>query len=205
MRYSCLVCLILVCLVSLSRAEEYPFHSEQDIANAQSGELLVKTGVFEIGDERYDADYCTMIVPENRNNKNSRLIHLPVVRICSRNTEPLEPIFLLTGGPGLSNIWQDPPEWLLVNHDIVMVGYRGFDGSVFLECPEASDAVQVASAPLSSENIKKLGTALHKSYERLKSEGVDIDGYTMVEVADDIDNARKKLGYEKANLYSISY
>jgi pimeloyl-ACP methyl ester carboxylesterase len=209
MKHWCLGCMLLICLATLSMryslAEEYPFHSEQDIAGAQSGEMLIKTGIFQIGAEQYDADYCTMVVPENRNSSDSRLINLPVVRIRSKNNEPKEPVFLLTGGPGASNIWERPPSWLLEHHDLVMVGYRGYDGSVFLECPEVAEAVQVVVDPLSNENIKKLGIALNKAYERFRSEGVDIDGYTMVEVVDDIDNARDKLGYGKANLYSFSY
>ena len=209
MKHWCLACMVLVCLALLSMrhslAEKYPFHSGQDIADAQSGEMLIKTGIFQMGEEQYDADYCTMVVPENRSSSDSRLINLPVVRMHSRNDKPKEPVFLLTGGPGISNIWEHPPAWLLENHDLVMVGYRGYDGSVFLECPEAAEAIQVESNPLSSENIKNLGTALHKAYKRLRNAGVDIDGYTMVEVADDIENARYRLGYGKVNLYSFSY
>ena len=35
-------------------------------------------------------------------------------------------------------------EGLVENHDFVMVGYRGLDGSVVLDCPEISDAIKFA-------------------------------------------------------------
>jgi hypothetical protein len=95
MKHWFLGCMVLICLAPLSMryslAEEYPFHSEQDIAGAQSGEMLIKIGIFQIGEERYDTDYCSMVVPENRNSSDSRLIHLPVVRIRSKNDKPKEP------------------------------------------------------------------------------------------------------------------
>ena len=31
---------------------------------------------------------------------------------------------------------------LIDNHDIVMVGYRGVDGSVVLDCPEVAEALK---------------------------------------------------------------
>jgi len=79
------------------------------------------------------------------------------------------------------------------------------DGSVSLDLPEVAEAVQVEKNPLSSENLEKLGKAYLTAFQRLKREGVDIDGYTMVEVIDDIEAAREELGYEKINLYSLSY
>src|SRR4030065_747584 len=46
------------------------------------------------------------------------------------------PVFHLPGGPGGSNIAWAPPDWLLEDHDVVMVGYRGVEGTVVLSCPE---------------------------------------------------------------------
>ncbi len=86
-----------------------------------------------------------------------------------------------------------------------MVGYRGVDGSVSLNLPEVAEAVQVEKDPLSSENLEKLGKTYFTAFQRLKKEGVDIDGYTMVEVIDDMEAARKELGYERINPYSLSY
>jgi len=208
--------MLLVCLVPVGSVAGTTFPSGEEIASAKAGDLVLQAGTYEIGGKSYRADYGTLVVPENRNKADSKLIHLPVIRMHATGDNPVEPVFLLVGGPGAPNVF--PPErlarigfgdfpkaWLLDRHDFVMVGYRGVDGSVSLNLPEVVEALQVEKNPLSSENLEKLGKAYLTAFQRLKKEGVDIDGYTMVEVIDDMEAARKELGYEKINLYSLSY
>jgi hypothetical protein len=52
----------------------------------------------------YRADCGTLVVPEDRANPRSRLIALPVTRILARSSHPLAPIFVLNGGPGITNM-----------------------------------------------------------------------------------------------------
>lgn len=40
----------------------------------------------------------------------------------------------------MSNMRFDPPDELLADHDALIVGYRGVDGSTVLDCPEFSKA-----------------------------------------------------------------
>lgn len=201
------LCLILILILHLNTliAEVNQFPSDKEVLKAKSGDIILKEGVFKSGENEYKAEYGKLIIPENRNRKNSRLINIPIVKIHSISEKPVEPVFLLTGGPGQSNIWKNPKEWLLKHHDIVMVGYRGFDGSVFLKTPETINVLKVKSNPLSNENLKKLGQSLNSAFERFKREGIDLDGYNIIEVVDDIETARKNLGYKKINLLSASY
>ena len=53
--------------------------------------------------------------------------------------------------------------------------------------------------------IEQMTAAYAQCAQRLQNEGVDLDGYTVVEVVDDVEAARIALGYEQINLYSISY
>jgi len=76
---------------------------------APAGDLVVTSGTYEIDGVSYPADVCTLTVPENRNDPASRQIEIPVIRILSTGKDPAEPVFLLTGGPGDSNIWEHPP------------------------------------------------------------------------------------------------
>jgi pimeloyl-ACP methyl ester carboxylesterase len=154
--------------------------------------------------KQYKADKGTVSVPENRNIPGSRMIELPVVRIFSTSQKPVEPVFLFFGGPGASNIWLRPPLWLLKHHDLVMVGYRGVDGSVSLNSPEFIGLLKVKN-PLSPSNFKKIGETAFSVFQRLKKEGIDIDGYNIVEVIDDMETVRKILGYEKINIYGGSF
>ncbi len=195
----------LLIFVSCSKMEEGPFPSFEEVTGVQAGDIAWKTGVIDIKNEKYNAEFGIVNVSENREKADSRLIHLPVVRIHATGENSSQPVFLLAGGPGQTNIWESPPVWLLENHDVVMVGYRGVDGSVSLDCPEVVEALKVKESPLSHENLEKLGRAYHDAYQRLKQEGVDIDRYTMVDVIDDTEEVRKAMGYEKINLYSVSY
>ena len=171
----------------------------------EAGNITWKAGVIEVKEKQYEADFGILTVLENRNKSDSRLINLPVIRIHASGANPSEPVFLLAGGPGQTNIWKSPPVWLLENHDVVMVGYRGVDGSVSLDCPEIVKAMKVKEYPLSHENLEKMGKAYYAAFQRLKGEGIDIDRYTMVDVIDDTEEACKTMGYDKVDLYGVSY
>ena len=175
-------------------------------AGAQAGDLTLQPCEYKTKTTRYRADCGTVIVPENRNKPGSRLIALPVKRIHTPETNPAEPIFFLTGGPGSSNMDFRPTDALLAGRDIVMVGYRGADGSSVLQCPEMEDAIlgdgQDVTSPASLNNIAE---AMRACGERLEAEGVDLSGYTIPEVIADMESARNALGYERINLLSESY
>ena len=57
----------------------------------------------------------------------------------------------------------------------------------------------------SEESLTNFRDAFTSSASRLQSEGVDLEGYTMPEVVEDIEAARIALGYERINLFSESY
>lgn len=193
-----------------------PFPTGQAVARAEAGDLILKAGTYRVGEKGYRADYGILAVPEDRTNPDSQLIHLPLIRIYATAEAATEPVFRLSGGPGSPNAWTDeswslmglsehPEAFLLDHHDLVMVGYRGVDGDVSLNCPEVAQALTVESNPLSPENLEKLGEAWQVCFERLAREGVDVDRYTMVDVVDDLETARKALGYGKINIFSGSY
>src|SRR5881227_1025713 len=64
-----------------------------------------------------------------RHKAHSRLIALPVTRIHARSALPGVPIFRLVGGPGLTNMEFSKASRFADDHDVVLVGYRGVDGS----------------------------------------------------------------------------
>ena len=196
------ICLILAMVMLASAAIAC---SEDKEATTPLGNLVTESGTHEINEEQYTADIGTLSAPENRSNPESRLIEIPVIRLHATGTNPAEPVFLLTGGPGDSNIWEHPPVWLLENHDVVMVGYRGVDGSVSLALPEMTDALRNLYVLNSSDSFEAVGNAWSAGTQRLESEGVDIDGYTMVDVIDDFEATRQGFGYDRIDLYALSY
>lgn len=171
------------------------------------GAYVSKAGIVKIGSTEYAADFGTVTVSENRNKPTSRLIHLPFIRVHSPSKNPREPIFVLNGGPGGSNmIWDWGIMWyLLPEHDIITVGYRGVDGSTILDCPEVSQAFKGNGEILGEESMKSIGRAWALSAQHLTAQGIDLDGYTMLEVIEDNESIRKALGYQHINLISGSY
>jgi pimeloyl-ACP methyl ester carboxylesterase len=176
-------------------------------AGAQAGDFVnLEPCTYEAKDVEYAADCGTLIVPENRANPESRLIALPVSRIRATGSNPAEPIFRLGGGPGQSNMDFSHLEKLIENHDLVLVGYRGADSSPVLQCPEFIQAAKgVGDNLLSEESITNMGDALAHCAARLQDEGVDLDGYTILEEIEDVETARVGLGYESINLLSESF
>ena len=177
---------------------------------AQIGEMVgLEPCLYETGDVEYAAECGTLVVPENRSNPEARLIALPVMRIQATAVDPAEPVFWLAGGPGQSNMrfsHQQDLTALLKNHDFVLVGYRGVDGSVVLDCPEISQALKNPPGDLLSDAaLASYGTAAAQCGTRLQSEGIDLEGYSMSETIDDMEDARRALGYERINLLGASY
>ena len=178
-------------------------------AGAQAGNLVgLESCTYEAEDVEYAADCGTLVVLENRSDPNSRLIALPVIRIHSLDSNPTEPIFRLAGGPGISNITGfSVVAWFIERHDIVFVGYRGMDGTVRLDCPEVVDVIRGGGQGdlLSDSSLDASSAAYARCAERLQSEGVDLAGYKVTDLIDDIEAARAGLGYERINLISSSF
>ena len=173
---------------------------------AKDGDITLKKCVFKTRAARYEADCGTLFVNESRGKVKSRLISLPVIRVHCLNEKPLEPVFYLAGGPGQTNMKFNPPDELLTNHDFILIGYRGVDGSSILDCPEVKKAIKGDGRDLlDTLSLLDLNSAFHECATRLQSEGVDLNAYTMLDVIQDFETARKALGYDRINLLSQSY
>ncbi len=141
---------------------------------------------------------------ENRADPRSRLIALPVTRILARSSHPLAPIFHLNGGPGITNMTFPQANRLAAQHDVVMVGYRGVDGSSVLNCPEVTAALEKSADLLAKASLSAYSQAFASCAKRLERSGVDLAGYTLEEQAADIEAARVALGYQRIDLLSES-
>ena len=159
-----------------------------------------------LSSQPYAAECGTLYASENRNDSGARLIGLPVVRLPATGATTTEPLFWLRGGPGQTNLQPSHLETFLDHRDVVLVGYRGVDGSVLLSCPEVTAALAGAAGDLhSDETLSNFSDAYRRCGQRLLEEGVDLDGYTMVEVVEDLEDVRRGLGYGRIDLFSQSY
>jgi hypothetical protein len=207
LRPSRIVALVLIALavVGLAYLRYRPSDSTVTVpSRAKAGDLTLEPCSYETEDGDYAADCGTLVVPEDRADPASRLIALPVTRIRARSENPAEPIFPLWGGPGITNMnWRQASRFTGA-HDVVLVGYRGVDGSVRLDCPEVGSALKHATGILGEESFRAYGDAFRDCANRLTDEGVDLAGYGLVQQVDDVEAARVALGYDRINLLSES-
>lgn len=141
-------------------------------------------------------------VPEDRSQPDGRSIDLriAVVPAVSRNPAP-DPLFFLTGGPGQAATETYPmlaPAFRRINRerDVVLVDQRGTGGSNALRCPE--DDVE----DLALLDEEAIGPWVSRC---LGSLGGDPRFYTTSIAMTDLDQVRAALGYQRVNLYGLSY
>jgi pimeloyl-ACP methyl ester carboxylesterase len=184
-------------------------------ANAQPkpGALKIKPYTFENGKgEKVAAEFGTLLVPENRNNKDSNLIELAFVRFKSTAKTPGPPIVYLAGGPGGSGIGAATgsrfPLFMAFREigDVIAFDQRGTGYSKpNLGCyDQLSLPLDVAPTREAAVNAVRQSSASCIEYWR-DIQRVDLTGYNTNESADDLEDLRKALGVQQISLWSISY
>lgn len=141
-------------------------------------------------------------VPEDRSRTDGRSIDLriAVVPAVSRDPAP-DPLVFLTGGPGQAATETYPqlaPAFRRINRDrdVVLVDQRGTGGSNALRCPDE----EVKDLALLDED--RIRPWVSRCLERLAG---DPRFYTTSIAMTDLDEVRERLGYERVNLYGLSY
>jgi pimeloyl-ACP methyl ester carboxylesterase len=164
---------------------------------------------------RVEAEKGTFEVPENRRNPNSRKIKISFVRFKSTSATPGDPIVYLAGGPGapgtLSLTGGRFPLAMALREvaDVIAYDQRGTGSSAGLSnalplC--RSDPAFDLTRPIMRASITDFTrAALSKCFDWWTSQGVDIDGYTTLENAQDIEDLRRAVGARQLNLWGISY
>jgi len=152
-----------------------------------------------------DAECGSWSVAEDPGKPGGKRIALKVAviraRAKDRDKQP-DPVFFLAGGPGQSAIdgYLAAPEAfarILRKRDVVLVDQRGTGGSNRMQCPDETDAVEMADYDRAKmiELTRKCLTVLPG----------DPALYTTSLAIDDLDAVRQALGYDKINLYGGSY
>jgi pimeloyl-ACP methyl ester carboxylesterase len=173
-------------------------------AGAHAGDLILKPCTYATEKGAYAADCGTLVVPENRGDPHSRLIALPVTRVRARAAHPGTAILRLEGGPGVTNMQFSKASRFAGKHDVILVGYRGVDGSSRLDCPEVASALKHSADFLGARSFRAYGNAFRSCADRLQHDGVDLAGYSLPQRVDDLEAARRALGYQRVDLLSES-
>ncbi len=199
--------LVLIALVGLGLGYLHFASSSKSVsvpAGAHAGQLTLKSCTYNTESGGYRADCGTLVVRENRADPHSRLIALPVTRIRAHSAHPGAPIFRLEGGPGITNMQFKDASRFTDKHDVVLVGYRGIDGSVRLDCPEVESALKHSADFLGEKSFHAYSNAFRLCAKRLQENGIDLAGYGLPQRVDDLETARKALGYHQIDLVSES-
>jgi len=80
-------------------------------------------------------------------------------------------------------------ESILEKHHVVQVGYRGVDGSPTLKHPFL-DKIMLTPNMLSKKSIRQMGKKVTKAAKDLRTEGIDVSNYNILNVVEDIEDAR---------------
>lgn len=185
-----------------ANAQIYNSASKKVVAG-QLGEIVWKDGIH----NNCDARFGTLIEKENRNSKtNTKQIGIPVIYVepTLENANGL-PVFVLGGGPGESNLANTMFfEQIVRNHPLVMIGYRGVDGNTRLDCPCLLNAIKnMGIGTKSAEEAYRLAT--DSCTHNWKNQLIDIQGYSIANVVNDIEDVRLALGIDKFHVVAFSY
>jgi pimeloyl-ACP methyl ester carboxylesterase len=193
---------LVVSTVLLAACRQPPPTPPTPVANAIGGLVLRPCTLL----DTIPAECGSLTVFERRDQKQTRLIAVPVLRVRATAPTAQPPVVWLSGGPGATNMLRPPPAFLHASHDWILVGYRGIDGSEQLECPEVTAAQRAVDDDLLGPVMRRaMGIAFRDCATRLTREGIDINAFSIEEVVGDIDEARAALGYDRVHLFSASY
>lgn len=149
--------------------------------------------------------YCgTYEVWEDRQAKAGRRIPLKIVLLPAlKQSDPSEPLFVLSGGPGEGAADEAPGAEDLFRpiqrgRDIVLVDQRGTGKSNAITCGGASDP------SYDGDSARLVEQRFRSCLEEYRSKA-DLTKYTTDLAMDDLDEIRQFLGYSKINLYGVSY
>jgi len=146
----------------------------------------------------------TYEVFENRKTRTGRKLPLKVIVIPAGQPHPDQgPIFYMAGGPGetatelmdLIAGWGDADE-----HDVVVVDERGTGDGHRLDCklPGSDDNLEAyLNGPFDAASARACGEELQKKF--------DLSQYTTPNFADDIDEVRAAMGYDRININAGSF
>jgi len=145
-----------------------------------------------------------LTVAENPHRPDARTIDLRVAVLRARSDTPQpDPVFFFAGGPGQSALESFRAvaaalALLRRERDIVLVDQRGSGASNPLRCPGPTDLSALLRTPSAAE-IRQT------TRDCLQQLDADTHYYTTTQSAADIDAVRQALGYQRINLFGISY
>jgi pimeloyl-ACP methyl ester carboxylesterase len=140
---------------------------------------------------------------ENRKTRTGRTIDLNIVVLPAFDQQTkAEPLFDLEGGPGvgatgIATFYATGGRMYRRRHDVVLVDQRGTGQLNRLSIPQEKTPQAALREMYPVDYVKKMRAALEPR--------ADLTKYTTSIAMDDLDDVRAWLGYERINLFGLSY
>lgn len=179
------------------------------------GETVIEHGIATASDgSTMPYEIGTLYVPENRAKPGSRLIGVGFARVKAAHPTKAPPIVLLAGGPGITmldivldhddaakrrvKVWQGYAQIA----DLVVIEQRGYTlrGDLMTVKVPAASLDKASTIDADVETMRAMARAAHSAYPK-----ADLSGYSIGEMADDVDDLRKALGYDRMSLVAASF
>lgn len=161
------------------------------------------------------AERGVIFVPANRKKAASPVISLEVYRFRAadpRSAAP--PIFLLYGGPSFEGLepllarkgyYERRIRPLLDAADVVVVSQRGIGPSKPTTLINGPDPIPLDQGPDEARRAETVRAASAREKAFWIGQGLDLEGFTVIQAAADIDDVRKALGYGRITLWGGSF
>lgn len=165
----------------------------------------------------YNAERGMMFVPLNRSKDKTDIIAVEVYRFkASSKADPnTPPIFFLHGGPSFQGLERNlrqtgtfEERWqpFLDVADLVIISQRGIGPSKPTTLIETTLTPQPPDQPYDEQSIvQEYQNILAEEKKAWEDLGLDLSGFTVVEAADDINDVRLALGYDKIVIWGGSF
>ncbi|WP_143078583.1 alpha/beta fold hydrolase [Nonomuraea pusilla] len=144
-----------------------------------------------------------LAVPERRDAPGRTIRVGYAVHVSTAPGRKPDPVVYMSGGPGSRSIQLTGfLSQMFPDRDVVTLEQRGSSYSQpSLDCPETAEAMlgRLRRPPAD------VAEAAQRCRRRLEQQGVDLRGYTTKEIAADVADLRRALGYGAWNLFGVSY
>src|SRR5262245_53902021 len=144
-----------------------------------------------------------LTVFENRKTRTGRTIDLNIVVLPAFDQKTKgEPLFDLAGGPGVAStsgatFYATEGKEYRRRHDVVLVDQRGTGNSNRLSIPHEKTPESDLTEMYPVDYVMRMRDALQQH--------ADLTQYTTSIAMDDLDDVRAWLGYDRINLFGLSY
>lgn len=199
--------LVMLLLLTLKPAD-----SNAQSASATNSDASVKEGMFTVGGQPMAVIEGRFRVRANRTSNSTGMLTLAYVQFKSTSVAPRAPIVFLAGGPGdaatraLAGMPRSLLDELLSIADVIAFDQRGTGRSQPIN-PFCAPGEFLARDRSGDPDVflSVLRVRVQTCLGKAATDGVDIQGLTTLESADDIDELRRALGVSKVMLLAGSY